>query len=55
MAESDETETSLEDALDGLQAAERYCFDRGLDDLGHDAAELYQALGQQAPEDDWDE
>ena len=51
---TEESETSLEAALDGLQAAERYCFDRGLDDLGHDVAELYQAVAKQSPIEDWD-
>lgn len=45
----------LEDALDGLQAAERYCSNKGLDDLARRAAALYQAVGKHAPEDDWDD
>lgn len=47
------TDMDLEDALDGLQAAERYCSDRGLDDLARRAARLYQAVGEHAPDDDW--
>lgn len=46
---------TLEDALDGLQAAERYCAAVGLDDEASEIAELYQRVGAEAPEDDWDD
>ena len=49
---SDDSPT-LEDALDGLQAAERYCYSIGLDELGQEIAHHYQDVGKQAPEEDW--
>jgi|GEM_PF-2541089 len=48
-----DNDVDLEIALDGLQAAERYCSDRGLDDLARRAARLYQDVGKQAPDGDW--
>lgn len=45
----------LADALDGLQDAERYCEANGLDDLAKQIAELYQEVGKQAPEGDWND
>jgi len=44
----------LEVALDGLQDAEGYCEANGLDDLAEQIASLYQDLGKQAPEGEWD-
>ena len=42
---------ALADALDGLQDAERYCEDVGLDDLAEQCAETYQAVALESP--DW--
>ena len=44
---------TLEDALDGLQNAERYCFENGLDYVGHVIASAYQAVGSDAPDEHW--
>lgn len=46
--------TDLEDALDGLQTAERYCQERGLRDLATKIAGAYQEIGDKAPTDEWD-
>lgn len=45
---------TLEDALDGLQNAERYCQNTGLSDLAREIARLYQETGAEAPEEDWE-
>lgn len=45
---------SLEDALGGLMAAANYADDVGLEELSRRAADLYQDLGEQAPDEDWD-
>lgn len=53
----DETESdpTLEDALDGLQAAQRYCESIGFDAGVEGSAELYQAVAKRAPAEDWDD
>ena len=48
------SEPTLEDALDGLQDAEHYCFENGLDYIGHVIASIYQAVGSESPEEHWD-
>lgn len=42
---------TLAAALDGLQDAEHYCEQAGMDDLAAQCAELYQAVGRESP--DW--
>lgn len=42
----------LEDALDGLITAANYCDDVGLHELALEIGELYQRLGEEAPEED---
>lgn len=51
----DAGEPSLEDALDGLTAVVNYAEDRDLEEIALQAAALYQKLGDQAPDEDWDE
>lgn len=51
-AMEDEQDPTLEDALDGLQAAEGYCESAGMDDVAREIAALYQRVGNQAPAED---
>ena len=44
----------LERALDGLQDAEQYAKDIGEPHLAREIGEIYQALGEAAPERHWE-
>lgn len=44
----------LEDALNGLLRTMNYAESQELDDIALEAAALYQRLGKEASEDDWD-
>ena len=45
---------TLEDALDGLQNAEKYCQESGLGEYTRLLARLYQEIGSDAPDEDWE-
>ena len=44
----------LVDALDGLINAVQYCDDRELHELAHEISGLYQRLGIESPDEDWE-
>lgn len=44
----------LEDALDGLYHAHVYALDIGEEELASEIFDLYQRMGEIAPEDDWE-
>lgn len=48
------SDPTLEEALDGLQTAERYCFQNDIEYAGHVIASVYQSVGSDAPEEQWD-
>jgi hypothetical protein len=48
-----EDDPTLEDALDGLIDAVNYCENRGMDEHARDISDLYQRVGRDAPEEDW--
>jgi len=45
----------LEEALDGLQAAERYAASIGEEEIARRVARCYQLIGREAPDDHWDD
>lgn len=49
------SDEDLEAALDGLISAVNYCSENGLDDLSERAAALYQDLGEQSPDEHWED
>ena len=45
----------LEAALDGLLAATNYCEANGMDELSREIADLYQRVGQESPDEHWED